>query len=197
MVVPQLQGNQLQTFNNCCECQSIRKSSKIKHCLRCECCHLGYDHYCQFLSICVDSFNYSHFLRFILAVEIITALALGTQIWLLFYFWDQSLQQYVLVSLNILITIETILVLGFCTYILCYHIFLIVSGVSTKQHFSKIRHPGNKSFWGCVTYSLEIEQLQSFIKNMPKIFNEQSIVRIEQDDLQENTLAQSKILAKE
>jgi len=132
----------------CRTCKIVRPP-RASHCKECNHCVLRFDHHCPFVNNCIGQRNYAYFFGFISSVTCLALLVLPALFW-----WgtkqeaDQALAQssdgqisnnasgwsgtvgYVVIGLAALVGALAFAMLGF----LGYHIFLISTGRTTKEH---------------------------------------------------------------
>lgn len=177
MVVPYMANSEVQQISKCYECNSIHKSTKIKHCNRCGFCHLGYDHFCKWLLVCIDGYNYSYFLKFVLSLWIISFIFIISGVYLVTR-WSalqNELKQkhgpdrlFAMVAILVFIQLETVLSFLFSSYITFYHIYLNLYGVTTRQHLlGGIKISNNTIFYKSWFHALKTNYRDFFIDVIP------------------------------
>lgn len=134
-----------QGYRWCTTCRIV-KPPRASHCPDCNNCVLRFDHHCPFVNNCVGQRNYLFFMGFTTSVCFLAMLVIPMLLW---YFLgsavradprepatDQSVDSEA-VTRGVLITLAvaaggaSLFVLGLWSY----HVFLICSGMTTKEHW--------------------------------------------------------------
>eukprot|EP00747_Dinoflagellata_sp_TGD_P219994 gnl/TRDRNA2_/TRDRNA2_92010_c0_seq1.p1 gnl/TRDRNA2_/TRDRNA2_92010_c0~~gnl/TRDRNA2_/TRDRNA2_92010_c0_seq1.p1 ORF type:complete len:376 (-),score=24.32 gnl/TRDRNA2_/TRDRNA2_92010_c0_seq1:121-1248(-) len=161
MVPAELRG---QGYRWCRTCQIVRPP-RASHCADCDQCVLRWDHHCPFVNNCVAQRNYHFFVGFICSATCLGAIVLPCLFW-----WatasqpeeprplhttsepsgeqpaepepsgPEGITKMVIVVLAAVVGLVAILLVGF----LGYHLFLISTGRTTKEHRRQILRDNNE-----------------------------------------------------
>lgn len=177
-----------QGFRWCSTCRIVRPP-RASHCPDCDNCVMRFDHHCPFVNNCVGQRNYLFFFGFTTSVCCLALAVIPTLLWYLvvgvgmnrdsadskvgFSEIDTGpLTQGILITLAVAGGGAALFVFALWVY----HIFLICSGLTTKEHWrgrrggpAKDRLPGLG------------EELTIFGRRGPRLFNPRAIVEAEFD----------------
>jgi len=126
----------------CRTCQVIRPP-RASHCSSCDHCILRFDHHCPFVNNCVGQRNYMFFTGFVSS-----ALCLSIIVVPLLFWWYMSTSrsgendvfsqdagvQIGLLVVGLLVSLVALALLG----LWCYHLFLVLTNRTTKEHRKQI-----------------------------------------------------------
>lgn len=125
----------VRNYKWCRTCHIVRPP-RASHCASCDHCVLRFDHHCPFVNNCVGQRNYGFFSGFITSALCLAVVVLGLIFW-----WmnadttgtdvsqDDPVFRAVAIVGAIGIGLVAVLLSGFW----CYHMFLIVTGRTTKE----------------------------------------------------------------
>lgn len=118
------------TVRICVTC-IIKRPARSNHCSECDNCVDAFDHHCPFVNNCIGKRNYAYFISFISTLTM-AALAFAIE-FLCFVIMiatkDEKIQQILIIVLMVPFGICILLVLS----LLIFHIFLIITGKTTKE----------------------------------------------------------------
>mmetsp|Transcript_18236 Transcript_18236/g.49524 ORF Transcript_18236/g.49524 Transcript_18236/m.49524 type:complete len:529 (-) Transcript_18236:74-1660(-) len=169
-------------FRWCSTCRIVRPP-RASHCPDCDNCVMRFDHHCPFVNNCVGQRNYLFFFGFTTSVCCLALAVIPTLLWYTvgvgmgsqladrdigYNQMDSGgLTQGVLITLGIAGGGAALFV--FALWI--YHIFLICSGLTTKEHWRGRRVKDSLPGFG--------EELTIFGRRGPRLFNPRAIVEAE------------------
>lgn len=164
-----------QGYRWCSTCKIVRPP-RASHCPDCDNCVLRFDHHCPFVNNCVGQRNYLFFFCFTSSVTLSGCLVIPMLAW---YFLVAAVEpdetndakvdtsealKGVLIAVCVAAGLAALLV--FTLWV--YHVFLIVSGITTKEHWKGRRDlPGTG------------EELTIFGRRGPRLFNPRKKVEAE------------------
>ncbi|KAF8585118.1 zf-DHHC-domain-containing protein [Ramaria rubella] len=125
----------------CRTCDSF-KPPRAHHCRQCGRCVLRMDHHCPWVNNCVGHFNYAHFIRFLVYVDIsctyhlwmLTARALSAYDTARGYWIEPSSTELVFIILNYVFCVPVILAVGAFSG---YHIYCLLTNTTTIEGWEK------------------------------------------------------------
>lgn len=146
-----------QGYRWCVTCRIVRPP-RASHCQDCDNCVLRFDHHCVFVNNCVGQRNYIYFFGFTTSVFCLACTLLPALLWFLGSRFSGNIDHRskatfgdvseggvltgVLITLAVAAGATALLVIG----LWMYHVFLILNGVTTKEHWKGRRrgpqHPG-------------------------------------------------------
>ncbi|CAO3688458.1 unnamed protein product [Rhizopus microsporus] len=123
-----------------CKTCNNYKPPRTHHCSICDQCVLKMDHHCPWVNNCVGYFNYCHFIRFIVCVDI-TSIYIFV---LLCYRLNDIVQHHlhpappeiIFLALNLMGLVIAIIGVGVLT---CYHVYCITTNTTTIEGWEKGR----------------------------------------------------------
>mmetsp|Transcript_76479 Transcript_76479/g.151325 ORF Transcript_76479/g.151325 Transcript_76479/m.151325 type:complete len:503 (-) Transcript_76479:47-1555(-) len=179
MMVPSELGSQ--GYRWCSTCQIVRPP-RASHCPDCDNCVLRFDHHCPFVNNCVGQRNYIFFVGFTTSVCCLALVVIPTLLWYLIagavlnhskretVGFDEvdmnGVTRGVLITLGVAGGVSALLVTG----LWLYHIFLMCSGLTTKEHWrgrQVERFPGLS------------EKTTVFGRRGPPLFNPRQLVPVQ------------------
>lgn len=159
----------------CRTCKIIRPP-RSSHCPDCDQCVMRYDHHCPFVNNCIGQRNYHFFVGFVTSVVCLALVVLPGLVWgiltpLTSGRTDQASEEEgvsgiligVIVGVAGLAGIALLALLVF----LGYHLFLIMSGMTTKEHLGKSSRASNIA-----------EEPTLFAARGPRLFDPRVFVQI-------------------
>lgn len=169
----------------CTTCKIV-KPPRASHCSDCDNCVLRLDHHCPFINNCVGQRNYMYFVGFTSSVCVLALLVIPSLMWLLFSGqvaeedrrnqlapgMESSMLFAVLITLAVAGGVAGLCVFG----LWLYHIFLICTGKTTKEHLKGRRPPFGLG-----------DDLTLCGRRGPRLFNPRAWVRAVTDDLSGGT----------
>jgi hypothetical protein len=168
----------------CTTCKIVRPP-RASHCIECDNCVLRFDHHCPFINNCVGQRNYLFFFGFTSSVCLLGMTVIPFLLWYLLASLggnqsesdtapkmdSNGVLKGVLITLAAAGGVVAILVLG----LWAYHVFLICSGITTKEHLRGNRLNGTLPGYG--------EELTIFGRRGPRLFNLRSWVEATSTEL--------------
>ncbi|CEG67371.1 hypothetical protein RMATCC62417_03811 [Rhizopus microsporus] len=123
-----------------CKTCNNYKPPRTHHCSVCDQCVLKMDHHCPWVNNCVGYFNYCHFIRFIVCVDITSIYIFA----LLCYRLNDIVQHHlhpappeiIFLTLNLMGLVVAIIGVGVLT---CYHVYCITTNTTTIEGWEKGR----------------------------------------------------------
>jgi len=165
----------------CSTCRIVRPP-RASHCSDCDNCVLRFDHHCPFVNNCVGQRNYIFFVGFTTSVCCLALIVIPTLLWYLITGAGTTFSNRKGVGFNDVdmngVTRGMLITLGVAgggsallvTGLWLYHIFLICSGLTTREH----------------RRGLQVERLPGLSENTtvfgrrgPPLFNPRQLVRVE------------------
>jgi len=138
-----------------CETCHIWRPPRASHCRDCDNCVLEFDHHCPFTRNCIGARNYASFVCFLLSVCLSLAVLFFSATWVLPAVAEESrgvsgggVQLSGL--LNGILIIFAVLLSLFLWAFTGYHVVLICSGLTTKEHLKGRRRAAERSLCGRV-----------------------------------------------
>lgn len=131
----------------CRTCKIIRPP-RSSHCPDCDQCVLRYDHHCPFVNNCIGQRNYHFFVGFVTSVVCLALVVLPGLVWAILTpltgreTSNEEGISGVLIGVIVGVACLAGLALLALLIFLGYHLFLIASGKTTKEHLGKSR-PAN------------------------------------------------------
>lgn len=125
----------------CTACCSKVTGPNTKHCMKCNRCTAGFDHHCKFVNNCVGIKNYSIFALLLLFLEIYEFFNI------IICFCYLKIQDFNIGSKNffvILVIARAILIIWFNGYLIGFHIFLKIKGISTYEYIVEYSRKNRK-----------------------------------------------------
>jgi hypothetical protein len=181
MVSPELRGL---GYRWCGTCRIVRPP-RASHCPDCDNCVLRFDHHCPFVNNCVGQRNYLFFFAFTSSVCCLALVVIPSLLWYLLagvkseeeedatVGFDQidsgSMIQGVLIALAVAGGSAALFAIG----LWLYHVFLIFTGMTTKEHWRGRRVSNTVPGFG--------EDLTIFGRRGPRLYNPRAKVDVEVD----------------
>lgn len=182
-----------QGYRWCHTCKIVRPP-RASHCADCDNCVLRFDHHCPFVNNCVGQRNYLFFMGFTSSVCCLAIWVIPLLIWYLvvevgFSSTDRRVKTESVgfddvdkgpVLTGVLVTLAVAGGLaGICVFLLWgYHLFLICSGLTTKEHW-KGRRDAAPAGGGNSTFLPGLgEELTVFGRRGPRLFDPRSMVEV-------------------
>lgn len=179
IVPPELQD---QGYRWCYTCNIVRPP-RASHCVECDNCVLRFDHHCPFINNCVGQRNYLFFFGFTTSVCCLAVTVLPFLAWYIIQGFgstneddgSSAAQKEVdngVVLKGVIITLVAAggLVATLVISLWFYHIFLICSGLTTKEHWK-----GKKTQDMLPGYG---EELTIFGRRGPRLYNPRAVVDV-------------------
>ena len=110
----------------CNKCK-VYMNFRIKHCGRCDGCHLGYDHYCAWLNCCIHLTNYRFFLYFVFGSCLSFFIICASDIFTIITNNETKIMIMAIASL-----VQSSCGLLYTAYVSFFHIYLMINGITTK-----------------------------------------------------------------
>mmetsp|Transcript_116778 Transcript_116778/g.225170 ORF Transcript_116778/g.225170 Transcript_116778/m.225170 type:complete len:437 (+) Transcript_116778:115-1425(+) len=163
-----------QGYRWCSTCNIVRPP-RASHCIECDNCVLRFDHHCPFINNCVGQRNYLFFMGFTTSVSCLALTVIPFLLWYLivglaleangkqepaYQVDNKGLLQGVLITLAAAGGLVALFVIGLWVY----HVFLICSGMTTKEHWKGRRVKDQR------------EELTIFDRRGPRLFNPRALV---------------------
>lgn len=133
-------------FKWCRTCKIIRPP-RSSHCPDCDQCVLRYDHHCPFVNNCIGQRNYHFFVGFVTSVVCLALVVLPGLFWciltpMLHEVTASNKEESISGALvGVIIAVSSLAGIALLALLifLGYHLFLIASGMTTKEHLGKSR----------------------------------------------------------
>ena len=138
-----------------CDICLTYRPPRARHCHICDNCVEVFDHHCPWTGTCIGKGNYRYFIWFLCSLNIATWWLAGVT---LFYWLKESQETRdtpgEVARDNSMIPVLVLLAyLSFAAVavggLTAYHLYLVVSGQSTREHLRNIPDPGYKRSLGC------------------------------------------------
>jgi len=173
-----------QGYRWCSTCKIVRPP-RASHCSDCDNCVLRFDHHCPFVNNCVGQRNYVFFFGFTTSVCCLALSVIPTLLWYLFTVAlarspDErmgSTKSESFKSIDTSSVVGGVLIAfgvaggGAALFVCClwgYHVFLIMSGQTTKEHWKSRRTSSQLPGQG--------DSLTIFSRRGPRLFNPRAMV---------------------
>lgn len=163
----------------CMTCRVIRPPG-ASHCSDCDNCVLRFDHHCPFINNCVGQRNYIFFMGFTSSVCCLSLWVIPGLIWYLANVTQDSGADVsagdmdssrVIVGVLICLAVAAGGGAFFVFSLWLYHVFLIFSGLTTKEHRRGRRRQRDQAHGIGAKLSI-------FMRRGPKLFNPRSLVEV-------------------
>lgn len=124
----------------CAICHS-RVGFRSTHCQQCSSCITGFDHHCDWLNVCIGKANYRWFCALISCLEVNSGLHLTVQAIALS---GPDMSTGEIVGLTVILVVCVVFTLIF-TYLVAFHVYISVKGLTSFEYFSLRAMRGNSS----------------------------------------------------
>lgn len=134
-----------------CKTCLLFRPPRSSHCSICDLCVEEFDHHCPWIGNCVGKRNYIHFFKFLLSTNLLALTGFSVS---LAHAINKDVDNDEMI-ISIILVILLFIVLFFITGLLAFHIYLVVSGMTTNEKIKETWPISdfNPYSWNSVVYN--------------------------------------------
>ncbi|KAI9218730.1 DHHC palmitoyltransferase-domain-containing protein [Blastocladiella britannica] len=173
--VPMVEIKQSSAEPRFCRTCDAYKPPRAHHCSSCNRCVLKMDHHCPWINNCVGYRNYPYFVRFLVYVDIATALCVGGVSWQMYEWFqlnyfptnDKDFFRLLMAVINLVMAVPVLLMVGGLS---CYQIYYVCTNVTTIETMEKDRKTLVMRHDGFIGTLVNPYQLPTIMANARAVF---------------------------